>query len=254
MIPNKSKIALPCCALLSAFLCLGSPTLTLAENDIPSASLASLYQTALRSFNSRDFETAFSQLLPLAHQEHAESQYRLGYMYLNGLGVMQDPLEASRWFERAANQGHAAAQNDLGTLFFNGQGVERNLNTALELYQLAAVQGHEVAQRNVERVHQALGNISTTVAAAPAALTQAAQLPPTTVPTAPVPVAAAIAPAADTVLPIAQAPVVPSPIATRPPFFFRALGVDFGAKSLTIWPFTFSTQPIRFGVGFDGGQ
>lgn len=51
------------------------------------------------------------------------AQYNLARLYLDGTGVTQDPRQAARWFNLAAEKGHAAAQALLGQLLINGQGV-----------------------------------------------------------------------------------------------------------------------------------
>ncbi len=51
------------------------------------------------------------------------AQYNLARLYLDGTGVTQDPRQAARWFNLAAEKGHPAAQALLGQLLINGQGV-----------------------------------------------------------------------------------------------------------------------------------
>nr|WP_128565342.1 tetratricopeptide repeat protein [Methylobacterium crusticola] len=51
------------------------------------------------------------------------AQYNLARLYLDGTGVSQDPRQAARWFNLAAEKGHPAAQALLGQLLINGQGV-----------------------------------------------------------------------------------------------------------------------------------
>ena len=51
------------------------------------------------------------------------AQYSLARLYLDGTGVTQDPRQAARWFNLAAEKGHHPAQALLGQLLINGQGV-----------------------------------------------------------------------------------------------------------------------------------
>jgi TPR repeat protein len=44
-------------------------------------------------------------------------------MYKNGRGVIQDDVEAVKWFRKAAEQGYPAAQDNLGWMYKNGRGV-----------------------------------------------------------------------------------------------------------------------------------
>ena len=48
---------------------------------------------------------------------NSNSQYNLGLLYCNGLGVVQDHEKAAMWIQRAAEQGHAAAQDHLGQMY-----------------------------------------------------------------------------------------------------------------------------------------
>ena len=47
----------------------------------------------------------FAALVRAAEQGDAEAQYNLGLMYLEGLGVKQDNVEAYAWIRTAAAQG-----------------------------------------------------------------------------------------------------------------------------------------------------
>ena len=43
-----------------------------------------------------------------AEQGDVDAQFNLGFMYVEGQGVLQDDAEAARWLRLAAEQGHAA--------------------------------------------------------------------------------------------------------------------------------------------------
>jgi TPR repeat protein len=53
----------------------------------------------------------------------AAAQYQLGRMYLDGVGVEQDPRQAARWFMLAARKGQVEAQAELGRLLASGEGL-----------------------------------------------------------------------------------------------------------------------------------
>jgi uncharacterized protein len=55
-----------------------------------------------------------------------EAQFRLGEMYLEGLGGEQNERQAARWFKLAAEKGHAGAQAQLGRLYVQGIGLAQN--------------------------------------------------------------------------------------------------------------------------------
>jgi TPR repeat protein len=60
-----------------------------------------------------------------------EAQFRLGEMYLEGLGGERNERQAARWFKLAAEKGHAGAQAQLGRLLVQGIGLARNIPRGL---------------------------------------------------------------------------------------------------------------------------
>jgi len=67
----------------------------------------------------------FAALVRAAEQGDAEAQYNLGLMYLEGLGVKQDNVEAYAWIRTAAAQGKS------GTLEIR-QALLRGMTTSQE--------------------------------------------------------------------------------------------------------------------------
>lgn len=55
----------------------------------------------------------------------SNAQYNLARLYLDGSGVPQDPRQAARWLNLAAEKGHGPSQAMLGHLLVTGQGVPR---------------------------------------------------------------------------------------------------------------------------------
>jgi TPR repeat protein len=62
------------------------------------------------------------ELRTSAEAGNTSAQYRLGLLYGEGNGLLQDSLQAKEWVEKAAMQGHAGAQLHLGTLYLKGNG------------------------------------------------------------------------------------------------------------------------------------
>jgi uncharacterized protein len=81
-----------------------------------------------------------------AEQGDSGAQFKLGWCYAHGDGVLQDYAAAERWYRKAAEQGHAAAQFNLGWYCAQGLVVEQNLEEAVGWYRKAAVQGNADAQ------------------------------------------------------------------------------------------------------------
>ena len=83
-----------------------------------------------------------------ADQGNADTQYNLGLMYNNGIGVTQDYAEAMKWYRKAADQGNAKAQSNLGLMYDNGQGVTQDYVQAHMWYNLSAAKDDKIGKNN----------------------------------------------------------------------------------------------------------
>lgn len=79
----------------------------------------------------------------------ARAETFLGDCALNGQGLRRDPVEAVRWYRRAADRGLAAAQNGMGVALGQGKGVPRDDAAAVAWFRRAASQGHPEAEFNL---------------------------------------------------------------------------------------------------------
>ena len=75
--------------------------------------------------------------------------YEVAQRFAEGRGVLADPAEAARWYERAASKGLAPAEFRYASLLEKGQGVKKNLGQARRLYLAAASKGHAKAMHNL---------------------------------------------------------------------------------------------------------
>ena len=69
-------------------------------------------------------------------------------MYDQGQGVVQDYVEAVKWYRLAAAQGLVEAQDNLGVMYLNGHGVAMDDVRAHMWFNLAAVKGDATAVKN----------------------------------------------------------------------------------------------------------
>ncbi len=76
-----------------------------------------------------------------AEQGGAKAQYNLGWMYDEGLGVLQDYKTAVKWYRLAAEQGIAVAQLNLGWMYKEGQGLPQDYVYAHMWTNIAASSG-----------------------------------------------------------------------------------------------------------------
>jgi len=91
-------------------------------------------------------EERFKKVLAQAEKGSAESQYKLGKMYSEGVGVSINNSKAAEAFENAAKQGHAKAEYNLGLSYYEGNGVKKDRAAAYKWFKAAAEQNDPAAQ------------------------------------------------------------------------------------------------------------
>jgi TPR repeat protein len=91
-----------------------------------------------------------------AEQNLAKAQYILGACYAHGEGVSEDHVEAVKWYRKAAEQNYATAQENLGVCYVSGEGVAEDLVEAYKWLLLAVRQGDEHAKEGVTLLEHAL--------------------------------------------------------------------------------------------------
>jgi len=96
--------------------------------------------------STKQYELAFSVCKKAAMQGDANSQYSLGFIYVNGYGVGQSYKRAISWFLKAAMQGNKRAQHQLGMIYAN---EIKNYQEAEKWYKKAAEQGDADSQNSL---------------------------------------------------------------------------------------------------------
>lgn len=119
------------------------------QESMDESNVAVIFKDAVTAIQNGDHATAAIKFRLVASQGVDTAQYNLGYMYSEGLGVVQDYAEAARWYRMAAEQGYSSAQFNLGGLYYRGEGVGQDYTQAARLYRLAAEQGHAAAQHQL---------------------------------------------------------------------------------------------------------
>ena len=108
------------------------------------------FDEGVAAYEKGDYATALREWQPLAEQGHANAQYYLGYMYIQGRGMPQDHKATAQWFRRAAEQGHVKAQYTLDSLdFIYVLQAQQDDKAAAQWYRRAAEQGNAFAQSNL---------------------------------------------------------------------------------------------------------
>lgn len=107
------------------------------------------FQAGIAAYQANNLPLAYKEFLTAAKDGHADSQFNVGLMYEQGIGVGKDEKEAVVWYGKSATQGNAAAQFNLGVLYENGRGTAIDYAKANELYRKASVQGDPLAIGNL---------------------------------------------------------------------------------------------------------
>ena len=63
---------------------------------------------------------AAALLRELAQKGNGQAQFRLGQLYERGEGVLQNFIEASKWFREAGEQAYVPAMARLGEIYLTG--------------------------------------------------------------------------------------------------------------------------------------
>ncbi len=90
------------------------------------------------AFDNKDYKTALELWQPLADQGYAVAQWRIGDMYL----ADHNPLEALKWYRKAAELGDPTAPRLLANIYESGdRGVAPDRAEAAKWYRIAADRG-----------------------------------------------------------------------------------------------------------------
>lgn len=84
-----------------------------------------MYQYGRDGVN-QDHTMAFKYFKLSANRENSNAQFKLGYLYHNGLGVEQDNVKAFQYYDLAANQDDREAYCNLGYMYQYGHGIDQN--------------------------------------------------------------------------------------------------------------------------------
>lgn len=98
---------------------------------------------------SQDAREAVNFLTKAAEAGDVRAEFQLGVLYDNGQSVDKDPAKAFEWFRKAATGGLPQAMYNVGNAYRTGVGTDRDYPTALEMYKQAALKGYGPAAHNV---------------------------------------------------------------------------------------------------------
>lgn len=82
--------------------------------------------------------------------DNLAAQTNLGFMYANGIGVIENKDKSIYWLTKAAESGYSEAYYILGTLYEKGNNtINRDLSKATHYYILAVKKNHGMAKNNL---------------------------------------------------------------------------------------------------------
>lgn len=117
-------------------------------------SLQDVRALAHRFLSDKKYELSYILFRGLANQEYANDQFYTGFMLEHGLGLLEDKVEALKWYERAQLQGDLDASTSLGEIYLEGTIVDQNFDFAVKLLKFASDAGHPRAQASLGRMYK----------------------------------------------------------------------------------------------------
>lgn len=112
------------------------------------------FNEGLTKFAQQDYQSALEILSVLADNGYAPAQFRLGVMYVVGLGMENNPKQAAYWFEKAAQQQDLASQYSLARLYLAGVGVPKSEALALRWFEQVAERDYAPAQFEAAQLYE----------------------------------------------------------------------------------------------------
>jgi len=112
------------------------------------------YNRGIKYLDDNDPEEAVKWLQSAADREHPEARFNLGVMYKNGRGVTQCSKTAAKLWEGLAEEGYANGQYNIGLMHVEGDGVPQSYEKALEWFHKAAEQGYAAAQCSIGYMYE----------------------------------------------------------------------------------------------------
>lgn len=107
------------------------------------------FTAGITAADENNMPLAFKEFLAAANEGHSDSQFNIGLMYEQGIGVGKDPEKAIYWYGKSAAQGNSNAQYNLAVLYENGIGTPKDYAKANSWYRKASAQGDALAIGNL---------------------------------------------------------------------------------------------------------
>lgn len=107
------------------------------------------FEEGIAAYQAGNLPLAYKEFRAAAEEGDVDSQFNVGLMFEQGIGVGKDEKEAVVWYRKSAEQGNSAAQYNLAVLYENGRGTAVDFAQANEWYRKASAQGDPLAIGNL---------------------------------------------------------------------------------------------------------
>ncbi len=116
--------------------------ISLFFNLITNFSANAGFLDGIKSFDKKEYETAYYEFYKAAKSGDELAQFWVGRLYQSGKGVHKSSKTSLKWFRLAAEQGFSEAQYEMGLYYYKGTAVAKDHNIAAKYFQSAAEQGN----------------------------------------------------------------------------------------------------------------
>ena len=119
-----------------------------------------MHQPAVSLENPNNAGLTREQLEPKAAAGDADAMFRLGAIYHDGDGALQNYAKAKQYFEAAAAAGDSRSAFNLGIMYLKGQGVSESVRTARVWFEKATEGGDAKAHHQLGLMYyQGIGGL-----------------------------------------------------------------------------------------------
>ena len=122
-------------------------------NALAGVAKADTYMRGFQALEQKEYKTALYFLSLYAANGDARANYNLGVMYREGLGVVQNDIEALTHFIIAAEAGHMLSNYAVGLAFLRGRGSNVDAEAALSYFKEATLLGHALSPVEIGRIY-----------------------------------------------------------------------------------------------------
>ena len=103
----------------------------------------SSFEQANKLFLNCDYISSGKIYYELIQKGHLDSYYKLGLMFINGIGISQNQRQGAIYLKEAADKGHILSCYECGKLLYFGNGVNMNKSLSFYYFSLSAKNNHK---------------------------------------------------------------------------------------------------------------